>query len=375
MNAYSLLILLLFPISIFAQDKKQDWIKINDETIYGFIQYDGSNFNPEVVFFKKDGQNILVEYSIEEISEFYIQPLGKKFVNKNTTDGRKLFFALQKDPNWLLLYEKDKVTEYINIGDSVAYKLNKKGVLQDEVDEKELEIFLLKYYDKDDYPFLLAKGKIKKLKKILPKTGILRKNRIGFFKAGLLSGISFGSYSDNFLRILYTKNKKIHNRFVLGGFAELPLNTSGKISLLLEAKWSYFKYSNFTDGTKEKLDFLVSYQQIEVPLILRYYIFNKDFSPYLNTGFNYYHGFDVKNKFYNSNFETPGTILISEFIPDENLTNTSDLSILLGVGARYFINYRSAIYAEMRYVRSTGINATKYEIRKREFEFLLGFSF
>ncbi|MFZ4456032.1 MAG: hypothetical protein ACOYOT_07415 [Bacteroidales bacterium] len=96
MKKFLTICLLLSALSLKAQEdfKKGYIVQMNNDTVYGTIDYQGDSYNSKVCRFKTNNHNKITEYLPTELQAYRFIDSGKLFVSKDvkTQDGVKYYF-------------------------------------------------------------------------------------------------------------------------------------------------------------------------------------------------------------------------------------------------------------------------------------------
>lgn len=371
MKTLYLFLLLTFPFFSFCQ-KKQDYIVLKGETVYGFIEYDGKHFNPSFVLFRKSENESFKKYTPLEISKLYLRALDMIFVSKKTVNNDAYFFATGRDKKILLLYQETETIVYADYDEASVFQLDNNGIIKDNLDKDLLRRMLLKDCAPENPNYRLAKNNKRKLKKLISLPGYCTNKRLNFLKFGIYNSLTLNSISDTYLN----GSGNINFGWNLGVFSEFPINKNGRLNLVPSIHWSSINYANSTkrnEGEYDRENIRLSLNQTEVPLLVRYYLKDKKLPLFIDIGGSY---------IIRKNYEIESYLLktsndlveVFEHSPDPLSFSKNGVNALVGIGTRIFISYRMAIFTELRYAHSFGITNSKTNLKTRGLELTLRLS-
>jgi|WetSurMetagenome_2_1015567.scaffolds.fasta_scaffold00070_21 hypothetical protein len=280
MKRLSLFLLIILPVVAAGQ---KGFIATDSVTTAGLRVSDNGKAMNSIECQVKFGPRIK-KYTPEEISEYGInRDLRYKSFKVGSGDGAKKYFLLSviKDPNIYFLKlagqnprffvasdDKTTITEIPALKDEYIPFL--KNILPDcEYSEKNIKRLKLK---------------INPLKRYFNDARICTGNPFPRVRYSLFGGYSFGTITEDMSAVLPGVPEKLNNSFVTFGVAaDFPLYP-GNMSFHPGIFFKQTGVSVTTYDTDNRFDLKVNYSNIVVPLLLRYTLYNKTISPYLEAG-------------------------------------------------------------------------------------------
>jgi opacity protein-like surface antigen len=155
-----------------------------------------------------------------------------------------------------------------------------------------------------------------------------------------------------------------------GFFIDQPLYLS---TFTLHIDVLYFKqasgYSYQQDG--KDLDFVANIHSLLAPVQIRYTLFGKKISPYVNAGVAFAYNFKNENYFINATISDDNTVYID--IDDESYISDFQMGFVAGAGLEFPITKNHSLFTEVKYENLFG--SPSKQLNTRYFHLNLGIIF
>ena len=377
-HLYLILVIIHFSVLSFGQNA---YISTDSTGTSGIKLIDGGDLRNSMFCQEIRGDSI-IKYSPYELKEYGFKN-GEVYVSKNIqiADSSKRVFleCLNRGKTTLYYYKGKNIQTFFIEKDSTPFvELPKKNLKKINYSEQLLSIT-------KDCPNVTDACKLtgyskKSLTKLIERYNNCELKPFPHFKYGIIIGYEFSrltlanavnewvTYINDPLR--YFKNTH-DGSFSSGIFIDNPILVSD-FSLHVELLYYKHGYSSSESSENGDFDFVANYTLINVPILIRYTYPSNSIRPFANIGLNGSYFIKKEALLDESTIETDA--VITNRI---NLTSLFDnylLGYVIGTGIEFKLNFRNALFLELRYIHQYGLDNPK-SLQIAGFNLLTGISF
>lgn len=376
------ILIILFPLFSFGQD---DYFVIDNVINIMNVLDNGDLINGRICQVKTGRE--IIEYTPYEVSEYGFKN-GQVYVSKEiqlADSAKRVFLERLHNGETNLYFYRGKTlkTFYIEKDSTLFVELPEKSSAKEHYSKSLLNL-TRDCQNVTDASKLVAYNK-RSLTKFIARYNACELKPFPHFKYGIVVGFGFyklvPSYKTHEQSPYLTINRdsefdyfdyEYDSKFSVGVFIDNPILASD-FSIHTELLFSKYKNSySYTSATK-KINLKVDLTTLTVPVLLRYTFPVNNFRPYLNLGPSY--SYHLKNE----------SVLHKSFLMDDNpneFKNTTKESVIpsheigyaIGGGFEFDLDYRRAIFFEVRYENQFGISGD-FSSSNSMVKFLTGISF
>lgn len=372
LKTFITLTLILITIIVKGQS---EYFSTDSSTSVGIKLKDGGDLINSQLCQVKEGDKV-IQYTPYEVKEYGFKN-GRVYISKEISiadSTEKVFLErLYKGETTLYYYKGKGVKTYFIEKDSTVFV----EIPKEDKTEKPYFELLLDYTadcpNVSDACKLVSYNK-KSVSKLISRYNNCELKPFPVIKYGLFFGmvksklVLNSSSSDE---VLLNASFKYDNNFYLGLFVDAPISASDfSIFSSLGFYQSSFS-SNILIGTYD-FDVLINQTTIKVPLMIRYTFPSLNFRPYFNIGLNY--SYNLRNESIIYKGEINNNSIQYQTPEKDDLIYDHQLGYACGMGIQYQINYKRALFVEMRFNKEYSMKSEDM-FNKNTIEIISGINF